>query len=496
MLGRYRVPVPRHVFVRERSTKDNGGSKSPFAKTVAKHLHEHDTQTLIQIALGEYFKKNSLSENDGNFFILLKALNEIADFESETWKNPHLKAWSEYQARDNYQKANLRRTLREMLESCGHHITEVLANAAPSNFRAEKEEVLRDRARKIANSPDIDIERALEIQRDLQSSSDDRFATQKAFLRERLPGIALTPDFIYWCEYKNRHVLSQLENYFMFGNPGAQEQRDRQRWAKVLSDSFTPWDIRTKSLELEVLRSLKIEKFLDGKERVADDPEIKQFHQQALAQHKRIKTALGITVKESSDPIYLLKRCLEKMAVSYKGKQYREGSERFRKYRAVLPDADANCAAVLAAYSTRFKDLCQQPASALLLSQTDQINEITLNEQSVTKPVQDLYQQPAAAHVLSQTDQINEITLNEQSVTEPEMLSAISFKDTVTEADGLLEDDQPTTAPFKKGALVRWASKTAQFTVTWCGNGIAAIRDTATGIAFNARTDELEALSG
>ena len=349
MLGRYRVQVPRHVSVKEYATKDNGGSKSPFAKTVAKHQHDYDAQTVEHLALDGHLKKRPSSENDVDIFTRLQALNDMADFESKTWKNPHTQAWSEYQARDNYQKANLRQTLREMLESRGHQITEVMTNRAASGFKAEKEEVLRDRARRIANSPDIGIDRALEIQRDMQSSSDDRFAAQKAFLKERLPGVTLTPDFIYWCEYKNRHILGQLQSYFMLGNPGVQEQRDRIRWAKALNDGTCPWDIKTRSLELEVLRSLGIEKFLDGKERDADDPEVKELHQRALNDYKRLKSVLNIKVNPDSDRIYLLRRLLEKIAVPLVGKQYREGADRYRKYRSVLPDADENRAPVLAA---------------------------------------------------------------------------------------------------------------------------------------------------
>lgn len=360
MLGRYRRPVPRHIFCKTFSRRDNQSNNSPIAKVCGKHLHRYEMATLEQIALDSHFKE--LAKDNADFFTLLQALNEIVDAESETWKDPHLQAWTNYQARDNYQKANLRVTLQELLEEAGHRIVqEVLQVCGSTGVSKMKKSLLKERARRIAESPDISIEDARRILEDMTATSEARFMAEKALLKERLPGVELTPDFVFWCKFEERGILSALQNYWMLQHPGCREYLDREAFQKALQYNTPLWDIHTRSLELDVLRELDLSGFGDffmPLEWTADDEEVQALKQRAIAIGSRLRLALGISATATSDPIYLLRRCLDKLGYHLQGQQRRvAGGQRQRFYKVIAPEFDPNRAAVLAAYERYFEEV-------------------------------------------------------------------------------------------------------------------------------------------
>lgn len=91
-----------------------------------------------------------------------------------------------------------------------------------------------------------------------------------------------------------------------------------------------------------------------------------------------------------------------------------------------------------------------------------------------------------AAPALSETVSSYDTKVSHQTPIREKQTAVTSKQTAVTK-----REEQPETAPFKQGSLVRWAGKAAQFCVTWCGIGMAAVRDVVSGQAFNAPTDEL-----
>ncbi|MCT7953375.1 hypothetical protein NG798_26605, partial [Ancylothrix sp. C2] len=375
LLGRYRIPVPRFIFARE-YTINASDNHSPFPKVVKKQLHKKNFEIIQQIALQNYLEATNKPEEEADLFDMIAALSQIIDLESRTWKDPHLEAVVNYQARDNYQKTNFRACLKELLKEAGHSIIS-LTTPDDRSISMEREQILIDRAKKISEAKDITKEAAEALMLKMESTSEERWQIEKALLRDKLPGVELTPEFIYWCKYDEPQILSQLKLYWHWKNKGSAQNADRKKWAGALKYHTPLWDIHCSSLKLAVIDELNIEQFLDDGEYTNNDPKALSFFEACLTQHKhRLKLALGINVTPEYGPVRLIKHILDRVAINFSGKQRRLASgERQRFYKAVLPEATGFSLDVLKAYELRFCNLINQPENTGIPTNGDTLND-------------------------------------------------------------------------------------------------------------------------
>ncbi|ARV63378.1 hypothetical protein BZZ01_32790 (plasmid) [Nostocales cyanobacterium HT-58-2] len=332
MLGRLRTNAPRHIFVVTHAILDNGGSRSPLPQVVAKHMFEHNFETVVEIMLAN----NPEIKDD---FQLLKKLNEIIDYESCEYKDPHVQALVETIAMENYSRANLRQNLIEELERCGHNI-HLLAPGKPETkcpSSPHRKQIIIEWSQAIANSETISIDEAWLIQNSMEATLEDRHKATKAILQDRLPGFSLSDKFIADYYLNDRDWISCQEMRYLLDHPETAKTLDCNRWIAALKNDIAWWDVRTNSLAIKALIALDIPKIAkSGKEWHKDTDWLVEFKQRAIKHSKLVKLALNISVDNNSDPCYLLRRCLEKAGYPVRGHQQRKGNgtdERIRVYK-------------------------------------------------------------------------------------------------------------------------------------------------------------------
>lgn len=338
MLGRYRIPVDRHIFCRTHSLNDNHGSRSPIPAVVRKNIISTHFHTVREIALTDELVKD-------DDFELVKRLQSFLNPQSEEYQNPHFDALCNYIARDNYSRANLREELIKSLEAAGHEvmIQEPESKVFEKRISEATDDMLREMAYAIVMAPDITIEEARELLADMSTKREDWCKCQKAILKEQLPGYDFDAEFVYKRFLKDRKWISKQEMRWMVAHPGVQEEIDRRRWRSALMNHHITWDIRSLTLGVKVLQELGI---LDLAASISSwdmsTPMIHELKQKLLSMKERVKLGLGINVTPDSDPCALFRRLLDKIGIPVQGTQVRvkgsEKGERVRKYSINLSE--------------------------------------------------------------------------------------------------------------------------------------------------------------
>jgi hypothetical protein len=332
MLGRLRTNAPRYIFAKTHALNDDGASKSPLPTVVAKHMFQHNFETIREVVLAEHPE----IKDD---FALIRKLTEIMDFESGQYKDPHIQALVELKAMDNYSRGNLRQNLASELERCGHIIIWQEQGSAEMKCPTSpiRKEIIKEWALDIANSEDIDIEEAWAIQQSMTANLEDRHKATKAILKERLPEFTLTTNFIADFYLDDKQWISRQELRYLLDHPEIAKTLDSDRWVSALKFDTAWWDVHSNSLVIKALRTLQIPEIAkSGKSWHKDTDWLLEFKQRALAHSKLVNLALGISVKENSDPCYLLRRCLERAGYPVIGRQRRFGGgsgDRIRVYQ-------------------------------------------------------------------------------------------------------------------------------------------------------------------
>ncbi|MUG97981.1 hypothetical protein F7734_39005 [Scytonema sp. UIC 10036] len=370
MLGRLRTNCVRHIFIKTFSTIDNRASKSPLPQVVALSLIETSQRTIEQLGL--------------NF----PAFAPYSDATSEYYTNPHFETLTEIVAKDNWSRANLRENLAEELRKSGHNV--ILLGMAGGNvivpnnpIAGHKEDILREWADIIANSEDISIQKAYDILSSSDAKPEERWKAIKATLLDRLPGLELTPNFIFERYLKDPMWIGKQELRWMLHHPEVAKDIDTKRLCKAIENEDMPWDVRTRTLALKALQVLEIPQFLEAVQQShlewhTNSPIVHEFKERAIANRKLILLALGINANQDSDGCYLLRRCLEKIGVPLIRRQRRVEGQRVwfcQVDTTALTGGDH--AAAWGAFERRFE--CHQP--------TSNIDSIYISAQLVTPEI-------------------------------------------------------------------------------------------------------------
>jgi len=311
MMGRLRDPnIKWHIACPEYTRKNNENFGSPIVKELMTALKDY----LIQDAA-----------------IITKTLPQLFDhikelIETKLKDNPHHDAWAKLKAIENYEKANLRECLIEVLTKAGHEIkfVELQHDDNAANILSEsKEAVLIKESKEIHSAPDIDIDKVKELQSNFEATWEDRCKIIKAGYKDRLPGIENSkfwkPELIYTFR-ENQNFISQSELHYFLYNPQHLQEQQQELWGYLaLGGMKFLADVRSRHLRIKALEKLGIKEILEsGKSYSSKSPEILEMLKLAR-RSKKMSAALGVV--PGKDAIKYLRKVLELIGFSLTAKK-------------------------------------------------------------------------------------------------------------------------------------------------------------------------------
>jgi len=252
---------------------------------------------------------------------------------AEQARSPHHETYCKVKAKENFERRDLRGYLFKAFEAGGFAPQWGQVGSSDSDQLSEVKQECRDRAAKqIFDAEDIDLNKALEIERSYSASWADRCQAIKARLKARLPGIERSPlwtwEFVRLVRFEDRALLSKLEASWLFKNQEDAEYLQRRKWKQQLR-TFLP-DVSDRWVKLRFLKALGIEKFLDpDRSWTADSPEVLDFIKHC--KKKIVANVLGYPDKKA--PMRYINRLLASIGIKLVAQQIREGSERVWSYR-------------------------------------------------------------------------------------------------------------------------------------------------------------------
>lgn len=362
-LARIRANVPRIVACVE-SNRALKGSKSFFPAEVIRHMiryHQHGLSPMDIV-----LDRAGDDADDGEIFEEMKKLYaESWDEKSRCWNNPHLDLYAKLKARNNYSLWNLALLLIEELEDEGHTVKVIEGGSSDltDELKEKKTEIKREDAEAIANSEILaSTEDARKIQNSVASTKEERDAAKKTLLADELPGIDLTPDFVFRVESDRRRWLSSQKLFWFYNNCDAAKVRDTSHVSGKMK-KFVKENLAYMPDVVELLPKLKaIEKSrlfdwinLESPEKIylEDTDEARNFLKNAVRHSQHIFDALGLRPTNKSPVIAVANKILKKLGLRLKKATKYKGDNRYILDSETLNSQDR--LAVLAALDRRWQ---------------------------------------------------------------------------------------------------------------------------------------------
>lgn len=417
LLARERGAVPRIIWCKSRANNSENEVTSYLPSAIKRHIFNYNDSTmqLLQIALEQAKHKAAREvEEPSDKDILPKLIETLQGMMGEdgSWNNPHLDLYCNQVAKRNYSLNQLAVQLRQELIDEGHHVYDFAAEektAAGDAVRDTKTEVKKYFALATAQAQDISVEQAQEIKRKPSRTHQEECQASKALLKRELPGVELTPDFLYKAVFKDdRRWLNQVKLFWMVKNPEAVKEMDKREWEYRLKQfsqgvPFLP-DVKTYYPKVDAIRKSGIFELVNlgspEREYSEDMPEVEIFFKQCLKQQKLIKTALNITVTEQSQPIKLIQRILGRVGLELTNSRTQgRGNDKTRYYKLnqeLLNDPDRQ--GVLVALNERFESEPVEMAESVVQQATqpgqDSISSLNnnLSPVPISKPENEVIQ--------------------------------------------------------------------------------------------------------
>ncbi|MGK7876666.1 MAG: hypothetical protein AB4426_26250 [Xenococcaceae cyanobacterium] len=231
-----------------------------------------------------------------------------------------------------------------------------------------KKQLPREEAQGIANASDIPLELALLLKQKPGTTKAQRYQVSKALLQAELPGVDLTPEFVYKAITENkRKWLNAVKLFWYCQNPEKVKVMDRRSWIdhlwKFTNGAVYLPDIRTYSLQVKVLLDLGLFEAIDlhspQKEYSTDSEAIKGLLKRARGLSKDILTAFNLRVTKQTKPIQFINHLLGRVGLHLKFyKQTDKGVRLYRMDPEKLNDPDR--IAVLESLSEKWAQLGSQ----------------------------------------------------------------------------------------------------------------------------------------
>lgn len=339
MLARERNPIPRIVWCED--FKVPSGCPSYIPETIKRSLQKYNQDSL---KISDLLGIDETTDCDEDIAKLKGFWDDIQEQKGE-WNNPHLDLYAKFKARYNYGVGNLSLLLREQLIEEGHNIIDYGSDDATnlgSQVKETKEELKIEEATKTANSEDIDIETARKLNCRATKTEKERYQIIKAFLKEELPRVELTPHFILKAIIAdNRRWLNSVKLFWYCQNPEKTYSIDKKYLkGKIINQKGVTLlsDFKTYSPKAKLINDLGLFKLIDltdlDKEYSGKDKSVIEFRDRAYFFRYKIYQSFRLTVTPKTDPIKLIEKLLDRFGLDLEQSDRRQVSgERVRFYR-------------------------------------------------------------------------------------------------------------------------------------------------------------------
>lgn len=356
MLGRVRLPIPRVGYVLEYVNSDE--SDRTLRPDVLKQELRKNTSEMIKLV--KLVAVLAQEENQDNPDILEK-LNQLLNPNIETPDEFWVMAGCKYRCRWDGARADMKANLVKALASAGHQVTEIDFEKVfeVKELRKEvREQLEEDEATQLYEADDSKVtpHLALKILETPGATSKERFQARKALLRERLPGLKLTKDFLLKAVVQeNGYFLQATTLLWYCNNPEAAQEVDRKKIIHHLKQPFVYLPkVSHVSLKVSLLEQAGLFELIGARDYRESDPELEKLRQWALKNKWAIKRILDLQITEKQSEIEVLSKLLKK--VGYKLESRRLGSRgaRQRVYRIANFDLEER-QEILSALTRRFE---------------------------------------------------------------------------------------------------------------------------------------------
>lgn len=376
-LSRVRPSVPRTVWAKTRAGSTESDEPTSFLpEEIKRRMFDYHSggMALLETALA---KAKQMAEDSG---IVNAEDKDILPFLLETlqammgadgsWNNPHLDLYCNQTARRNFALNQYAVQMRQELIDEGHHLrdwAEDSTTSAGEAVKQGKDEIKRNDAALTANAKDITPDEGRELLRKPSRTDEENYRASKSLLKEELPGVELTPEFLYKAVHKdNRRWLNQAKLYWHVFNLDALKDKDEREWRRKLKQFsegvvFLP-DVRTDTPKVEAILKSGILDWVkpdDLESEYSNESEGgKKFVKTCYKNRKLLKTGLGITIKHDAEPIKLANRILDRIGLGLvysSSKGTKESRVRYYKLSEELA-TDSDREAVWSALNQRWQE--------------------------------------------------------------------------------------------------------------------------------------------
>lgn len=363
MLGRVRPPIPRVGYVLEYANPDESGrALRPDVLKRDLRTNVAEAAQLTQLAV-ELAKQENPDKPDW-----LKKLNELLNPNLETPEELWVTAGCQYQCRWNGARADMRANLVKALQSAGHRVTERdFAKFGEIKELGEeiKEELEEEEATKLSEADDTHVTPDL-ARRMLESpgtTEEERFQARKALLRERLPGIDLTQDFLLKAVVQENGYLLQATTLLWYClHTGVAHEQDRKKLTHHLKQPFVYLPkVKEISPKVALLQRSGLLALIGEREYRDTDEDLASFREWAQKNRWEIRRVLGLQITERQNAIEVLSKFLKKVGYKLESRRLGPRGARQRVYRIANLE-DGYREEILEALTRRFEVILSSSA--------------------------------------------------------------------------------------------------------------------------------------
>ncbi|ACK68466.1 hypothetical protein PCC8801_4558 (plasmid) [Rippkaea orientalis PCC 8801] len=318
----------------------------------------------LQLITAEILEEK-LGREPTHYEILAEMMSKC-DPETGMVIDPHLDLYCRAKARLNYASQNFDLMLYQQLIDEGYQLAryDCLETTSTGNqIREIKEAHKWEEAEATADSLDICIEEAIEISYS-NAPVEQRRQAAKAFLKQELPGVELTPDFIYKAVIKDKRRWLRGHKLFWYcQHPDITREIDLGHYLNKIKQFangviFLP-DLRNVSVMVDEINELGLWELIDlenPRELSKDDPRVLSFMERAYFRRYKLYNALGLTVTEKTDSIKFIERLLQRLGLGLVLTRTEKQGEKKIRYYSLNTEAlnDPDRVAVLEALTRRF----------------------------------------------------------------------------------------------------------------------------------------------